>query len=151
MKHLIVFLLLVTCSASVFAQFPLGGKEKDIKAYFNKHIPYASAKDFKTKDKVSGVRFLKARGIGDYTFYFDDNGYCTSYVVTYGNGELDNIVNRLNAAFKPVDSETWTSDNEETSVTVVPPQDKENYFSVVYLRSAGSSQPSTTLTSLASN
>jgi hypothetical protein len=150
MKHLIVFLLLATCSASAFAQFPLGGKEKDIKAYFNKHIPYASAKDFKTEDRISGVRFLKARGIGDYTFYFDSDGNCSSYVVTYSNNELDNVVNRLNAAFKPVNSETWVSDKEDTSVTVLPSQDKNNCFSVVYSRSAGNGQDSSTI-SLASN
>ena len=149
MKHLIVLLLLATCSVSAFAQFPLGGKEKEIRAYFNKNIPYASAKNFKTSDNVSGLRFIKARGIGDYTFYFDSNGSCISYVVTYYSKELDNIINRLNSTFKPLNNSTWTSENEETNITLVPPKDKEIYFSVVYLKSAGNGQNSTL--TLASN
>lgn len=150
MKRLIIFLLLATCSASAFAQFPLGGKEKDIRAYFNKNVAYASAKNFKTDNGTNGVRFLKPHGIGDYTFYFDSNGYCTSYVVTYGNRELDNVVDRLNATFRPVNSATWTSDSQDTDVTVVPPRDTDNYFSVVYLRSAGNIEISSPIT-LASN
>lgn len=142
MKHLIVFLLLATCSASAFGQFPLGGKEKDIKAYFNKHIPYASATDFKTEDGIAGVRFRKTKGIGDYTFYFDSNGYCNSCIETYSNNELDKVITRLNGAYTPAEGSTWKSENEDTNVTVVPPQDKENYFSVVYLRSAGTEQNS---------
>ena len=149
MKHLLIFLLLATCSVSAFAQFPLGGKEKEIKAYFNKNIPYASAKDFKSKDNVSGLRFLKTKGLGDYTFYFDSNGSCVSYIVTYGNYEFNKILNRLNATFKPLDGSTWTSENEETNITVVPPKENENSFSVVYLQSAGNSQNSSL--TLASN
>ena len=150
MKHLVIFLLLAACSASAFAQFPLGGKEKAIRAYFNKHVAYASAENFKTTDGVSGIRFVKPHGIGDYTFFFDSNGSCISYVVTYVNGELDNIVTRLNATFRPVSSETWACDSQATSVTVVPPRDTDNYFRVVYLRSAGTSQMSAPMT-LASN
>ena len=149
MKHLIVLLLLATCSISAFAQFPLGGKEKEIRAYFNKNIAYASAKNFKTADNVSGLRFLKSRGVGDYTFYFDSNGNCISYVVTYCNKELDHIINRLNSTFKPLDNSTWTSENEETNITVVPPKEKDICFSVVYLKSAGNTQNSTL--TLASN
>ena len=149
MKHLLIFLLLATCSVSAFAQFPLGGKEKEIRAYFNKNIPYASAKDFKSKDNVSGLRFLKTKGLGDYTFYFDSNGSCVSYIVTYGNYEFNKILNRLNATFKPLDGSTWTSENEETNITVVPPKENENSFSVVYLQSAGNSQNSSL--TLASN
>ncbi len=149
MKHLLIFLLLATCSVSAFAQFPLGGKEKEIRAYFNKNIPYASAKDFKSKDNVSGLRFLKTKGLGDYTFYFDSNGSCVSYIVTYGNYEFNKILNRLNATFKPLDGSTWTSQNEETNITVVPPKENENSFSVVYLQSAGNSQNSSL--TLASN
>jgi hypothetical protein len=150
MKHLILFALLATFSVSAFAQFPLGSKERDIRSYFSKTRSYTSVTDFKTENGINGVRFHKARGIGDYTFYFDRNGYCSSYVETFSNNELDNVVSRLNAAFNPAEDATWKSDNEDTSVTVVPAQGNENYFSVVYLRSAGSAQ-SSSVVSMASN
>lgn len=148
MKHIILFLLLATCSVSAFGQFPLGSRERDIRAYFDKHIAYASATHFKTKDRISAMRFRKAKGIGDYTFYFDSNGYCCSCIETYSNNELDNVVSHLNSAYNPVDAATWESDNEDTSITIVPARGTENYFRVVYLRSAGQTPP---VIALASN
>jgi len=140
MKRLIFFLLLATYSASAFAQFPLGGKEKDIRAYFNKRVAYSSIENVKTTEGISGVRFHKPKGIGDYTFFFDSNGDCISYVVTYSTREFDDIVDRLNATFKPAGRTTWTSDNNNTRVTVLLPHATDNYFSVVYSGPAGYSQ-----------
>jgi hypothetical protein len=152
MKHLILFLLLATFSVSAFAQFPLGSKEKEIRAYFDKNIPYASAIDFKTKDGANGVCFRKVRVVGDYTFYFDNDGYCNYYVVTYDNNELDNIVKRLNTAYSPVEDADakWKSADEDFNVTLLPAKGAENYFSVIYFKS-GQDGETSPVAALASN
>ncbi|MGZ3751799.1 MAG: hypothetical protein ACXVAU_11015, partial [Mucilaginibacter sp.] len=83
MKHLVLFLVFAAISVSAFAQFPLGSDRNEIKAYFDKNVSYASVGEFKTDDGTDALCFTKVKVVGDYTFYFDNNGLCTSYVVTY--------------------------------------------------------------------
>lgn len=123
---------LVTFSMSAFAQFPLGGNLKEIKAYFAQNIPYASIQKFKTEEGVNAVTFTKVRVVGDYTFYFDNKGTCSSYVVTYDKKELSNLLNRFDAAFVRVLDSKWQDPDKTYDVTLDIPKNGENYFSITY-------------------
>jgi hypothetical protein len=132
MKRLTLFLFLATFSLSAFAQFPLGNNLKEIKAYFAQNIPYATIQKFKTEDGKSAVCFTKVRVVGDYTFYFDNDGKCSSYVVTYDDRELRNVTIRFNAEFCRTQEARWVDVDDTYDVTLVLPKHGENYFSVFY-------------------
>lgn len=132
MKHLFLVALLSVCFVTAFAQFPLGSKPEQIKAYFDNHISYASAQEFTTKEGNKGLCFTKVRIIGDYTFYFDAYGYCTYYVVTYGTDELPGLLRRFDYEFCRVENAQWKSDDNSFSINLVLPKSGQNYFSIIY-------------------
>lgn len=131
MKKIALLSLLVTLSVSAFAQFPLGSNAQKIKAYFAQNIPYASAQTFKS-DKGDAICFTKVRVVGDYTFYFDYNGICKEYVVTYDRKDMKDVVNRFDGQFCKLQNTKWVSEEGSFAVTLVPPGTGENYFSIVY-------------------
>jgi len=132
MKQLIILLLLATLSFSAFAQFPLGSKVADIKSYFAQNIPYASIQEFKTKAGENGICFTKVKVVGDYTFYFDNDGHCSSYVVTYDENELQDLIVRFDVKFCRMQETQWVAHDETFDVMLVPPKPGENFFSIVY-------------------
>ena len=132
MKHLLIFLLLATFSAPAFAQFPLGGTMSKIKAYFDENVSYASSQEFKTENGNDVLCFTKVRVIGDYTFYFDNKGICTSYVVTYDKNELSEVEHRFDNKFCKLEATKWESEEGIYNVVLLPPGSGANYFSVIY-------------------
>jgi len=132
MKRLTLFLLLATFSLSAFAQFPLGGNLKEIRKYFDQNISYAEMQKFKTEDGVSGVCFTKVRVVGDYTFYFDRQGNCSSYIVTYDKRELGDVLNRFDAAFVRVYETKWEDADKTYDISLELPKKGTNYFSIIY-------------------
>lgn len=132
MKQLFILILLTTFSIPVFAQFPLGSKLTDIKAYFDESIPYASLQEFKTTTGTNAVCFTKVKVVGDYTFYFNSDGNCSSYVVTYDRNELGELMNRFDSRFCRIQQTKWEAGDETFDVTLVPAKPGENYFSIVY-------------------
>jgi hypothetical protein len=132
MKQLIILLLLATLSLPVFAQFPLGSKVADIKTYFAGNIPYASVQEFKTKAGEDAICFTKVKVVGDYTFYFDNNGKCSSYVVTYDENELKELMGRFDVKFCRMQETQWVAQDETFDVTLLPAKPGENFFSIVY-------------------
>lgn len=131
MKRFALLSLLVTLSVSAFAQFPLGSNAQKIKAYFAQNIPYASAQTFKT-EKGDAICFTKVRVVGDYTFYFDYNGICIEYVVTYDRKDMKDVVSRFDGQFCKLQNTKWVSEEGSFAVTLVPPGTGENFFSIVY-------------------
>jgi len=131
MKRLPILLLLFILSVPAFAQFPLGSNMPKIKAYFAENVSYASFQEFKTENG-DAICFTKSRVIGDYTFYFDLNGLCTSYVVTYDKQELKDLVKRFDSKFCRLLSTKWESEDETFDVTLLPPNPGDNYFSILY-------------------
>jgi hypothetical protein len=132
MKQLIIIIALAISSTSAFAQFPLGSDVSKIKAYFAENVSYASAQEFKTEDGTKGVVFTKVKVVGDYTFYFDYAGICTSYIVTYDKAEMANLTQRFDSQFCRTQSAEWTSEDNTFNATIVPPGKGENFFSIVY-------------------
>lgn len=132
MKQLILLFLFTTLSVSAFAQFPLGSKVDNIKAYFAQNIPYASIQEFKTKEGVSAICFTKVKVVGDYTFYFDNNGNCSSYIVTYDNNELTDVQMRFDVKFCRMQETKWEDAHDAFDVTLIPSKEGENYFSIIY-------------------
>lgn len=147
MKRLTLLLLLATFSLSAFAQFPLGSKLKDIKSYFAQNVAYASMQKFKTEDGSNAVCFTKVRVVGDYTFYFDKAGDCSSYVVTYDQRELREVSSRFDVEFNRTQEAKWEDPDKTYDITLVVPKNGENYFSIVYQPKAESMMNNT----LASN
>ena len=131
MKKIALLSLLITLSVSAFAQFPLGSNVQKIKAYFAQNIPYASAQTFKA-EKGDAICFTKVRVVGDYTFYFDYNGICTEYVVTYDRKDMKDLVTRFDGQFCKLQNTKWISEEGSFAVTLVPPGNGENFFSIVY-------------------
>jgi len=132
MKHAFLSLLLFVSAGSAFAQFPLGFSEKKIKSYFDQNISYASAVDFKTANGTSAVCFTKVKVVGDYTFFFNASGICTSYIVTYDKNELKDFVTRLDYNYCRIQSQKWEAEDSTFQVSVSTPKPGENYFSVTY-------------------
>jgi hypothetical protein len=132
MKNLILILVLTVSSVAAFAQFPLGADSGTIKAYFAQNVPYASAQDFKAEDGAKAICFTKVRVLGDYTFYFDNNEICTSYIVTYDKHELGDVTGRFDGKFCKVCPARWVSEDGSYEVTLIPSKGAENYFSIVY-------------------
>jgi hypothetical protein len=132
MKRLFLLISLVTLSVSAFAQFPLGGEINKIKAYFAENVPYASVLEFKTEDGSNAICFTKVKEVGDYTFYFDHNGLCDFYIVTYDRKDLKDVISRFDGKFCKLFSNKWESAEGSFGVTLVPSKTGENFFSVIY-------------------
>jgi hypothetical protein len=133
MKQLIfLFFFLATFSVSAFAQFPLGSEMSKIKAYFADNIPYASVQEFNTEDGTKAICFTKVKVVGDYTFYFDYYGKCSSYVVTYDRSELPDLTRRFDAKFCIEYNTKWIAEDNSFDITLIPSKTGENFFSIVY-------------------
>ena len=132
MKRLSILLLAIAFSAPVFAQFPLGSNASEIKTYFAVNIPYSSLQEYKTLTEGDVLCFTKTRVVGDYTFYFNKSGSCTSYIVTYDAKELNNVIKRFDNKFCKLHDAEWESEEGDYTVAITPPNPGANYFSVTY-------------------
>ena len=131
MKRLPILFLILALSLSVHAQFPLGSTASKIKAYFASNITYSSLQEYKTPSG-NVLCFTKARVVGDYTFYFDLSGVCISYEVTYDKQDLNDVTYRFDNKFCKLCDTGWESEEGIYKVTLVPPQQGSNYFTVIY-------------------
>lgn len=132
MKPILLLLFFTILSVSAFAQFPLGSNINKIKAYFAENVPYASVQEFKAENGSNAVCFTKVKVVGDYTFYFDNNGLCNFYIVTYDRKDLKEVVYRFDNKFCKLFSNKWESAEGSYGVTLVPSKTGENFFSVIY-------------------
>ena len=132
MKSLPIILLLVILSVSAFAQFPLGSTMPKIKSYFSKNVPYSFVQEFRAENGDTAICFTKSKAIGDFTFYFDHNGICKFYVVTYGKGDLHEVESMLDHKYCHIGTTRWVSEEGKFDVDVQPPATGANYFSVIY-------------------
>lgn len=132
MKRLPILLLFVVMSLSAAAQFPLGSTIPKIKTYFGEHVPYSFVQEFRADNGDTAICFTKTRAIGDFTFYFDHNGTCTSYVVTYGKEDFNQIEALLDHKYCHLELSRWISEEGKFDVDVKPPVTGANYFSVIY-------------------
>lgn len=131
-KQGILLFLCIIFSIPALAQFPLGSRVEKIKAYFADNIPYAAVQEFKTPDGINALCFTKVKVVGDYTFYFDANGNCSSYIVTYDNEELPDLIRRFDLKFCRIHATEWAADDSSFDVTLLSPKPGENFFSIVY-------------------
>lgn len=132
MKRLPILLFFVTLSLTAAAQFPLGSTMPKIKAYFNEHVPYSFVQEFRAENGDTAICFTKSKVIGDFTFYFDHNGICRSYVVTYGKEDLHKVESILDYKYCHLEGTRWISEEGKFDVDVIPPATGANYFSVIY-------------------
>ena len=132
MKHIILFLILATFSLSAFAQFPLGADKEEIKAYFGDNISYATVQDYKTANGTEALCFTKVRVVGDYTFYFDNTGLCSSYVVTYDRNDLNEVTAIFDKNYCRTQMDKWTAEDNSFDIKLVLPKTGQNFISLVY-------------------
>ena len=132
MKRLPILLLFVTLSLSAAAQFPLGSTMPKIKTYFGQNVPYSFVQEFRADNGDTAICYTKSKGIGDFTFYFDNNGICHSYIVTYGREDFREVESLLDHKYCHLDVTRWISEQGKFDVSVSPPETGSNYFSVVY-------------------
>ena len=132
MKHLLLSLFLLTFSVTAFAQFPLGSNKGEIKSFFAENIQYASVQEFNTDNGTPALCFTKSWALGDYTFYFDSFGVCTSYVVTYDKKELAETIQRFDTEFCRLQATKWADEDNTFEMTLQAPLGSQNYFSIVY-------------------
>jgi hypothetical protein len=132
MKRLPVLLLFVILSLSAAAQFPLGSTMPEIKTYFGENVPYSFVQEFRADNGDLAICFTKSKGIGDFTFYFDNNGVCSSYIVTYGKEDFRKVESLLDHKYCRLEVTRWVSEEGKFDVDVFPPETGANYFSVIY-------------------
>jgi hypothetical protein len=133
MKRLVLVAILSIVSLSAFAQFPLGASKDEIKSFFDENVSYANIQEYKTKDGGDALNFAKVRIVGDYTFYFNDQDVCTSYIETYDKDQTDEVIWRFDRKFCRLTSNTWGAEDESFSVTMIKnPKKGANYISIVY-------------------
>ena len=148
MKQLIIIAALSIMSFSAFAQFPLGASKENISTYFSANVAYASAQEFKTKNGVEAICFTKIRVIGDYTFYFNDQGECASYTETYDQKQLDEIIWRFDRKFCRVSATEWTDEDGSFKISLIlHPKKGANYVSLEYKPVERTNFPTNTLAS----
>ena len=147
MKRSIILLFLVICSVSAFAQFPLGSTKNDIKAYFDQNVSYSRVDEFKVDNSTNAICFTKTKVVGDYTFFFDFTGLCTSYIVTYDKNELPALEKRFDNQFCRVQKNEWEAEDGTFDATLMRPKNGENYFSIIYKPVIGDILPANTLAS----
>lgn len=132
MKRLPILLLFVVFSLSAAAQFPLGSTMPKIKTFFSEHVPYSFVQEFRADNGDLAICFNKSKGIGDFTFYFDNDGICRSYVVTYGKEDFREVETLLDQKYCHVEITRWVSEEGKFAVDVLPAAIGANYFSVIY-------------------
>lgn len=132
MRQIILLFLLLSSSITASAQFPLGSDMNKIKTYFAFNIPYASAQEFRTENGLKAICFTKVKVVGDYVFYFDFNGLCTYYVVTYDKKELPDLIKRFDNRFCRMYPTKWIAEDNTYYIILEPPNAGENFFSIIY-------------------
>lgn len=132
MKSLPILLLLIVLSVTASAQFPLGSTIPKIKAYFDKNIPYASVQEFSAEPGDTAICFTKVKVVGDFTFYFDHDGLCTSYIVTYDKQDQDELVYMLDHNYCHLENTKWASEEGKFDAVLLPAAKAANYVSIVY-------------------
>jgi hypothetical protein len=132
MKCLPILLLFTTLSLSAAAQFPLGSTMPKIKTYFSEHVPYSFVQEFRADNGNTAICFTKTKAIGDFTFYFEHTGLCTSYIVTYGKEDFNQIESLLDHKYCHLETTRWISEEGKFDVDILPPATSANYFSVIY-------------------
>jgi hypothetical protein len=132
MKRLFLIALLAVFSISAYAQSPLGSSKEEIKAFFAGNVSYAVAQEYVTKDGTSALNFTKVRIVGDYTFYFNQEGICTKYTETFDSKDQTKLMWRLDRKFCRMTDSTWQSEDESFQLTLLPPDKGANYITVAY-------------------
>ena len=132
MKQLILIFFMAMYTATAFAQFPLGSDKVKIKKYFDKNISYTYVQEFKTDSGTQAMCFTKVGVVGDYTFYFNNDGLCMSYEVTYDKKELTALEERFDNEFRKVFPTKWVSADNTFEITLLPHKRGANYFCIVY-------------------
>ena len=133
MKRLILLITLSVLSVSAFAQFPLGATKEEIKSYFGENVSYANVQEFKTANGSEALCFTKVRIIGDYTFLFNFDGVCTSYVETYDKKDMSEVVWRFDRKFCRLGTTIWGDEDNSYNVTLVAnPKKGANFISIIY-------------------
>jgi len=133
MKRLILFIALSVLSLSAFAQFPLGASKEEIRTYFGQNVSYANVQEFTTTGGTEALTFTKVRVVGDYTFYFNEEGACVSYVETYDKKDMDEVIWRFDRKFCRLANSTWGDEESSFNVTLIAnPKKGANFISIVY-------------------
>jgi hypothetical protein len=137
----------------VFAQFPLGASKQEIIDYFGQNISYAGVQEYKTSNGTDALNFTKIRVVGDYTFYFNDNDECTSYVETYDKKDVNEVIWRFDRKLCRINATNWSDEDNTFSVTLLDhPKKGANFIAIVYRPAVTvDMQQNSTTTTLAAN
>ncbi|HWD88482.1 MAG TPA: hypothetical protein VG367_10175 [Mucilaginibacter sp.] len=133
MKSFTLFAFFLVFSATAFAQFPLGANKDNIFQFFERNVQYASFQEFKTMAGNEAVCYTKTRVLGDYTFYFDQEGNCDTYTETYDKRQLSDIIWRMDRRFCRISEKEWTDEDGSFHVTLdLHPRKGANFVSITY-------------------
>lgn len=133
MKRLILIFIFSVFSVAAFAQFPLGASKDNITSYFAGNVQYASFQEFKTKNGNEALNYTKTRVLGDYTFYFNEDGNCNCYSETYDQKQLDEIIWRMDRKFCRLSATEWSDeDNSFHLILNLHPRKGANFVSITY-------------------
>jgi hypothetical protein len=133
MKNLTTLLIFLEFSSMACAQFPLGANSENISTYFNNSVQYASFQHFRTKEGNEAVCYTKTSVLGDYTFYFDKDGLCNTYIETYDKQQLDDIIWRMDRRFCRLSAREWSDEDNSFRVTLnLHPSKGANFVSITY-------------------
>jgi len=133
MKRLTLIIVLLVLSLTGFAQFPLGASKENITTYFADNIQFASFQEFKTKSGSDAFCYTKTRVLGDYTFYFNQDGTCNSFTETFDRKQLDELTWRYDRKFCRISATEWVDEDNSVHITLMPhPKKGANYMSLTY-------------------
>jgi len=133
MRIFTLIIIFLGFSAAAFAQFPLGANKDNIAQYFDANIQYASFQEFKTKDGGEALCYTKTRVLGDYTFYFNTDGTCSSYTETYDKHQLNEVIWRMDRRFCRISATEWRDENNLFRVKLnLRPGKGANFVSISY-------------------
>jgi hypothetical protein len=133
MKSFTLSIFFLVFSTAAFAQFPLGANKDNIYQFFERSVQFASFQEFKTKDGNEAVCYTKTRVLGDYTFYFDQEGNCGTYTETYDKRQLKDVIWRMDRRFCRISDKEWRDEDNLFHVTLnLRPLKGANFISVTY-------------------
>jgi|GEM_PF-743756 len=133
MKRLTLIIIFSIFSVAAFAQFPLGASKENITEYFAGNVQYSSFQEFRTKNGMEALNYTKTRVVGDYTFYFNNEGTCSIYAETYDKQQLEEIIWRMDRKFCRLSANEWSDeDNSFHIILNLKPAKGANYVSITY-------------------
>jgi len=133
MKRLTLIIIFSIFSVAAFAQFPLGASKENITSYFAGNVQYASFQEFKTKNGNEALNYTKTRVLGDYTFYFNQDGNCEAYTETYDKQQMDELIWRMDRKFCRISATEWSDEDNSFHLTLnLKPRKGANYVSITY-------------------